>query len=71
MKMSSEYIDRTKITIPAILSICIVVMLMMLLYIEPGSETLGYWIFADELYNRGEFLIQSRSPLYILYLQLF
>jgi len=69
--MSSEYIDRTKITIPAILSICIVVMLMMLLYIEPGSETLGYWIFADELYNRGEFLIQSRSPLYILYLQLF
>ena len=44
---------------------------MMLLHHEGGGETWGYWVFADELYNEGRFISQSRSPLYILYFQLF
>ena len=71
MTVHGSYMTNTKINFRAVLSICIVVVLTMLLYNEPGGETWGYWSFADELYNEGKFIIQSRSPLYILYLQLF
>lgn len=71
MTITTGYIDSTKINIRVILSIGTVVVLMMLLHFEPSGESWGYWTFADELYNRGEFVIQSRSPLYVLYLQLF
>lgn len=71
MMNPSGYMNSTKVNSLAILSICIVVVLMMLRHFEPSGENWGYWAFADELYNQGEFVIQSRSPLYVLYLQLF
>jgi hypothetical protein len=71
MTVHGSYMTNTKINFRAVLSICIVVVLTMLLHQEPGGETWGYWSFADELYNEGKFIIQSRSPLYVLYLQLF
>ena len=71
MTNPSGYMNSTKVSFRAILLICIVVLLMMLRHFEPTAESWGYWVFADELYNHGEFVIQGRSPLYVLYLQLF
>ncbi len=53
------------------LLLSVVSILMMLRHFEPSGESWGYWIFASEFYKSGEFVIQGRSPLYILYLQLF
>ena len=61
--MPSSYINNSKINFLAILPICIVVVLMMLHQYESSGESWEYWSFADELYNQGEFVIQSRSPL--------
>ena len=38
---------------------------------EPGGESWGYWFFAKEFIESGDFIISGRSPLYTLYLQLF
>jgi hypothetical protein len=66
-----NYITNSKINFRVIVSIFAVVFLIMLGPFEPGGESWPYWVFADELYSQGTFVIQSRSPLYILYLQLF
>lgn len=38
---------------------------------EPGGESWGYWFFARIFGETGKFVILSRSPFYILYLNLF
>lgn len=38
---------------------------------EPSEETWGYWFFARVFAETGKFVIIDRSPLYILYLNLF
>ena len=72
MMNTNNHINNKKINFLPILSICIIVVLLtMMRHFEPSGETWGYWFFADILSNQGEFVIQSRSPLYVLYLQLF
>ena len=38
---------------------------------EPSGETWGYWLFARIFSEMGKFVIIGRSPIYILYLNLF
>ena len=38
---------------------------------EMGRETWGYWYFSEILKNTGDFVIFDRSPIYVLYLNLF
>ena len=38
---------------------------------EPSGETWGYWLFARIFAESGRFIILDRSPLYILYLNMF
>ncbi|MFA5147142.1 MAG: hypothetical protein WC515_07200 [Candidatus Omnitrophota bacterium] len=38
---------------------------------EPGGESWGYWLFARIFAETGKFIVVDRSPLYILYLNLF
>jgi len=38
---------------------------------EMGGETWGYWYFAQIFKNTGNFIIFDRSPIYVLYLNLF
>ena len=38
---------------------------------EPGGETFLYWFFARVFGETGTFIILGRSPLYVLYLNLF
>ena len=38
---------------------------------EPGGENWGYWTFAQIFRDTGKFIILDRSPLYILYLNVF
>ena len=47
------------------------IFLIMLARYEPGGESWGYWFFTRLLNERLEFPLLGRSPLYVLYLQLF
>lgn len=47
------------------------VFLSMFLNWEIGGETWGYWYFSEILKETGDFIVFDRSPIYILYLNLF
>lgn len=53
------------------LGIFFAVILSLLNHWEMGGETWGYWYFARVFSETGKFMIPDRSPLYILYLNLF
>lgn len=47
------------------------VVVSLFFHFEMGGETWGYWFFARVFIETGKFIISDRSPLYILYLNLF
>lgn len=52
-------------------TVIIAVCLTMLSNWEMGGESWGYWYFARVFAETGHFVVPDRSPLYILYLNLF
>ena len=65
------YITRNKKNILILLLIISFVILSMFLDWEIGGETWGYWYFSEIFKNTGEFIVFDRSPIYVLYLNLF